>query len=219
MQGAASVIAVERDERCLPALHQIGEAWPGRLTVVHGDALAVRWTDLIGPDAGPVTIAAYLPYAIATKLLVGWLESEPWPPWFDTMILMFQKEVADRIVAEPNTKAYGRLAVLAQWRCEAFRAFNLRPEAFTPPPKVESSVVVLRPRANPSPACSVASLSAVTAAAFGQRRKMLRSSLKTLTPMAELLLAEAGLSPEARGETLTVREFANLAAIIDRGRA
>ena len=163
----------------------------------------------------PAAIVANLPYGIATKLLVGWLEAEPWPPWFDLMVLMFQKEVAERIVAETGSKAYGRLAVIAQWRCEADITMSLPPEAFTPPPKVSSAVVTFRPRATPMPACSVKALGRVTAAAFGQRRKMLRQSLKSLTAMPELLLREANLDPELRAERLTVTEFANLAALVE----
>ncbi len=213
-EGAKHVIAIERDDRCLPALAQIASAWPGRLTVHAADALDADWRALIkGHDAGPVRVAANLPYGIATKLLIGWLESDPWPPWFDKLVLMFQREVADRIVAEPGEKAYGRLAVIAQWRCHVARAMNLRPEAFTPPPKVASSVVVLTPHAHvPEPACDVKVLGRVTAAAFGQRRKMLRTSLKQLTPMAELLLDRAGIAPDVRAETLSVADFARLAA-------
>lgn len=211
-EGAERVIAIERDERCLPALAQIQSAWPGRLTVHAADALDADWPALLGPHAdGPVTIAANLPYGIATKLLVGWLESEPWPPWFDRMVLMFQREVAERIVAPPGEKAYGRLAVIAQWRCQAHIALTLKPEAFTPPPKVASAVVVLVPRTKLDPACDVKTLGKVTAAAFGQRRKMLRASLKQLTKMPELLLDRCGIDPQVRAQDLTVADFANLA--------
>jgi 16S rRNA (adenine1518-N6/adenine1519-N6)-dimethyltransferase len=220
LEGAERVVAVERDERCLPALQQIAERYPGRLEVHVGDALAADWRALLGtgPLAQRALIVANLPYGIATMLLIGWLETEPWPPWYERMVLMFQREVAERIVAAPGTKPYGRLAVIAQWRTRARIVMNLKPEAFTPPPKVASAVVELIPREHPEPPCSVRILGEVTAAAFGQRRKMLRSSLKALTPMPELLLREAGLSPELRGEQLTVEDFARLAAIVGRFR-
>lgn len=219
IEGAAKVIAVERDERCRPALEEIVAHYPGRLELHFGDALEADWRALLADVTGPVTIAANLPYGIASVLLAGWLETEPWPPWFDGMVLMFQREVADRIVAEPNTKAYGRLSVLSQWRTEPRIIMNLPAEAFTPPPKVTSAVVAFKPRPDPSPQCSVKSLGRVTQAAFGQRRKMLRASLKQLTPMPELLLNEAGLTPTDRAEDLRVSDFAAMAAIIDRGGA
>lgn len=214
LEGAARVIAVERDDRCRPALEAIAARWPGRLEIHMGDALEADWPALLGhqtgDDASKATIAANLPYGVATKLLTGWLETEPWPPWFASMVLMFQREVAERIVATPNTKAYGRLAVLAQHRTDAEIALILKPDAFTPPPKVESAVVVLRPKAA-QVAVDMGALSRITAAAFGQRRKMLRASLKQLTPMPELLLASAGVAPEARAETLTIDQFVALA--------
>ena len=216
MEGAKDVITIERDDRCLPALDDIAARYPGRLRVHSGDALEIDWAKLVA-GAHPVTIAANLPYNIASLLLVRWLETEPWLPWFDRMVLMFQREVAERITAAPRTKAYGRLSVLAQWRTQARIVINLPPEAFTPPPKVASAVVDFRPVPTPEPPCRVSTLSRVTAAAFGQRRKMLRSSLKQLTPMAEILLREAGIAPERRAEDLSVEEFARLASIIDRG--
>lgn len=219
IEGAERVIAVERDERCRPALAEIADRYPGKLDVHFGDALDADWSALLAGVSGPVTIAANLPYGVASVLLAGWLETEPWPPWFDGMVLMFQREVADRIVAEPNTKAYGRLSVLSQWRTEPRIIMNLPAEAFTPPPKVTSAVVAFKPRPDPSPHCSVKSLGRVTQAAFGQRRKMLRASLKQLTPMPELLLNEAGLTPTDRAEDLSVSDFATLGAIIDRGSA
>ena len=218
-EGAGKVIAIERDDRCLPALAEIAAHYPGRLEVIAGDALTTDYASLLKPGDGKAIIAANLPYGAATKLLIGWLEAEPWPPWFDGMVLMFQKEVAERIVAEKGTKAYGRLAIISQWRCNARIALTLPPGAFTPAPKVSSAVVVFTPRAVPTPACSVRTLGQVTAAAFGQRRKMLRASLKQITPMPELLLARAGLSPELRGEALSVAEFANLAILLDNVRA
>jgi 16S rRNA (adenine1518-N6/adenine1519-N6)-dimethyltransferase len=218
MEGARRVIAVERDQRCLAALSDIASVYPGRLTVHEGDALQTDWMALVSGSA-PVAIVANLPYNIATMLLVGWLETEPWPPWWSRMALMFQKEVAERIVAEPGSKAYGRLAVIAQWRTKARIALTLPPAAFTPPPKVSSAVVVFEPRPNPEPLCSVKTLGRVTQAAFGQRRKMLRQSLKSLTPMPEILLREAGISPQLRAEQLKVEDFARLAAIFERDGA
>lgn len=213
LEGAARVIAVERDERCRPALDEIAARYPGRLDVTWADALDADWPALLGRDPGPVTIAANLPYGIASLLLVQWLETEPWPPWYDRMILMFQREVAERITAEPGSKAYGRLSVLAQWRAHVRIVMGLPAEAFTPPPKVASAVVEFVPRAAPLAACSVKTLGRVTGAAFGQRRKMLRVSLKQLTPMPELLLAQAEIDPRKRAEELTVADFARLAQI------
>jgi 16S rRNA (adenine1518-N6/adenine1519-N6)-dimethyltransferase len=219
MEGAKRVIAVERDSRCLPALAEIGARYPGQLSVHEGDALKSDWASLLGPSSGKAVIAANLPYNVATTLLIGWLETDPWPPWWDRMVLMFQKEVAERIVAEPGSKDYGRLSVIAQWRSEAYIALTLKPDAFTPPPKVSSAVVVFTPREAPQPACSVKALGRVTAAAFGQRRKMLRASLKTLVPNPEELLDAAGIAPELRAERLTVRDFAKLALIYERSIA
>ena len=218
LEGAGHVIAVERDERCRPVLNEISVRYPGRLTAHFGDALKSDWTALLASHTGPVSIAANLPYGVASLLLVGWLETEPWPPWYDRMVLMFQREVAERIVAEPGSKAFGRLSVLAQYRCEARIIMNLPPEAFTPPPKVSSAVVEFVPRPLPHPVCSVLALGRVTQAAFGQRRKMLRASLKQLTPMPELLLREADIDPQKRAEQLSVEDFARLAAIYERGK-
>lgn len=234
MEGAARVVVIERDERCKPVLDAIAGRYPGRLEIHMGDALAADWprmlglgearrdgapSDARGSDApGQVTVAANLPYGVATLLLIGWLETEPWPPWWGRMALMFQKEVAERIVAEPGTKAYGRLAVISQWRALPKLALTLPPAAFTPPPKVASAVVEFTPRPDPQPACSVKVLGQVTAAAFGQRRKMLRASLKQITPFPELLLKETGIDPELRGETLSVTDFARLALTLERMR-
>ncbi len=217
MEGAHRVIAIERDARCLDALADISAVYPDRLTVHAGDALDIDYAALAANAPGDVAIAANLPYNIATLLLIGWLETEPWPPWWQRMALMFQKEVAERIVAAPGSKAYGRLAVIAQWRAKPRIALTLPPAAFTPPPKVSSAVVVFEPRENPTPACSVKTLGRVTQSAFGQRRKMLRQSLKTLLPMPELLLRQAGISPELRAEQLTVDDFARLAHLYERG--
>ncbi len=218
IEGAKRVIAIERDDRCLPALADVAAGYPGRLEVHPADALEVDWRQLLG-DAPSASIVANLPYGVASLLLVNWLETEPWPPWFDRMVLMFQREVAERIVAQPKSKAYGRLSVLAQWRTEAKIVMNLPPEAFTPPPKVSSAIVEFRPRAEPMPACRVKTLARVTAAAFGQRRKMLRSSLKQLTAFPELLLKRADLAPERRAEELSVSDFARLALVLDESEA
>ncbi len=215
LEGAARVVALERDERCRPALDAVAAANGGRLDVRFADATATDWRALAAGIDGKAIIAANLPYNVATVLLIQWLESEPWPPWFERMALMFQREVAERIVAAPDTKAYGRLAVISQWRCEARIVMSLPPAAFTPPPKVSSAVVLLTPRARPEPACSVFTLGKVTAAAFGQRRKMLRVSLKQLVPMPELLLEKAGIRPTDRAEQLAPADFARLAACLD----
>jgi 16S rRNA (adenine1518-N6/adenine1519-N6)-dimethyltransferase len=217
LEGAARVIAVERDRRCLPALAEIAAHYEGRLTVHEGDAVEADWPALLGADTvGEAIVAANLPYNVATLLLTGWLETEPRPPWFGGMALMFQREVADRLVAPPGSKVYGRLSVLTQWRCEAEIAMTLGPGAFVPPPKVSSAVVKLVPRAQPLPAGRPGTLARVTAAAFGQRRKMLRQSLKMLTATPELLLREAGIDPEQRAETVPVAGFARLAEVFGR---
>jgi 16S rRNA (adenine1518-N6/adenine1519-N6)-dimethyltransferase len=218
MEGAKHVIAIERDDRCLPALADVAAHFPGRLDVHPADALEADWRKLLG-SASTASIVANLPYGVASQLLVNWLETEPWPPWYDRMVLMFQREVAERIVAAPNSKAYGRLSILAQWRTKATIVMNLPPEAFTPPPKVASAIVEFRPIANPEPACRVKTLARVTAAAFGQRRKMLRSSLKQLTAFPELLLKRVGIAPERRAESLSVAEFAGLALALDQADA
>ncbi len=207
-EGADRVVAIERDSRCLPALAEIAARYPGRLTVIAADATETDMAELV---TSPVAIAANLPYGVATVLLVNWLTRDPWPPWYERMTLMFQKEVAERIVAEPGSKTYGRLSVLTQFRASARLLFTLPPSAFTPSPKVESALVQIIPKLPASPTPSVAMLGRVTQAAFGQRRKMLRASLKQLTPFAELLLAKAGIDPTRRAEQLSVAEFAALA--------
>ncbi len=204
-EGAARVIAIERDARCLPALQQIADYHDGRLEVIEGDALKADYRHLV---IRPARIISNLPYNVATPLLTGWLLSEPWPSWFVSMTLMFQKEVAERICAAPGSKAYGRLSILAQWRCEASIAFDVGPRAFTPPPKVTSSIVVLFPRQCPLP-CEASKLEKVTAAAFGQRRKMLRAALKPIGGQA--LLDRAGIEGDRRAENLDVAEFVALA--------
>lgn len=208
--GARHVVAVERDERCLAALAEIAAHYPGRLTVHAGDALEADWPGLIAGLEGPVRIAANLPYNVATPLLIGWLKTEPWPPWFQSMTLMFQKEVAERIVATEADEAYGRLGVLAGWRTEAEIVFDVPPSAFVPAPKVTSSVVHLRPRPTPLP-CTPAALERITQAAFGQRRKMLRQSLKGLGGDVAAALADAGLRPEMRAEEVPIAAFVALA--------
>jgi 16S rRNA (adenine1518-N6/adenine1519-N6)-dimethyltransferase len=208
--GAARVIAVERDERCLPALAEIEAHYPGRLWVISGDALEQDWSTIIALGER-VRIVSNLPYNVGTALLTGWIESEPWPPFFESLTLMFQREVAERIVATPDdAKTYGRLGVLCNWRCETRIMFDVAPSAFTPPPKVTSAVVHLVPRAEPLP-CRGADLSTVTAAAFGQRRKMLRQSLKALGVDTARLIERAGLDPTARAETVPVSGFVDLA--------
>lgn len=215
LEGAGHVMALERDDRCLPALEMIAARHPGRLSIHMDDALGVDWPKLVSGVASDIVIAANLPYNIATRLLIGWLETEPWPPWWSRMVLMFQKEVAERIVAQPSSKSYGRLAVISQWRTHPRLIMTLGPEAFTPPPAVASAVVEFVPRVTPEPACSVRTLGRVTAAAFGQRRKMLRQSLKGLNVEPAALLAAAGIAPEWRAEQLTVADFARLAHILD----
>jgi 16S rRNA (adenine1518-N6/adenine1519-N6)-dimethyltransferase len=206
-EGAARVIAVERDERCLAALAEIAAHYPGRLDVIAGDALKTDFAQL-AQGAEEVRIVANLPYNIGTELLVGWLTAEPWPPYYASMTLMFQREVAERIVAAPGSEAYGRLGVLAGWRTQARIAFDVPRQAFTPPPKITSSVVHLVPRETPL-ATSADKLARVTQAAFGQRRKMLRQSLKGIG--GEALLAATGIDGTRRAETLTIEEFVSLA--------
>ena len=208
--GARRVVAIERDQRAIAALEEIGARYPGRLEIVAGDALRIDPRDQLGPERARVV--ANLPYNIATALLIGWLTAEPWPPWYDSLLLMFQREVAERIVATPGSKSYGRLSVLAGWRTEAKLLFDVAPSAFVPPPKVTSSVVRLTPRPVPL-ACQSIALQRVTEAAFGQRRKMLRQSLKALGVDAGALLSEAGIEPTARAEEIPVEGFVALANI------
>lgn len=206
--GARRVVAIERDERCLAALAEVSAHYPGRLEVISGDALKTDFAALASEaDHGPVRIVANLPYNIGTELLVRWLTVPNWPPYYASMTLMFQREVAQRIVAAPDSDAYGRLGVLAGWRTQARIAFDVPPQAFTPPPKVTSSVVHLEPRTTPLPA-DVKKLGRVTEAAFGQRRKMLRQSVKSFG--GEALLERAGIDPTRRAETLSVEEFVRL---------
>jgi 16S rRNA (adenine1518-N6/adenine1519-N6)-dimethyltransferase len=214
LEGAKRVIAIERDTRCVAALGELAARAEGRLTIIEADALGVDEAALAG--GAPAIVIANLPYNIGAALLVKWLTIEPWPPWYQSLTLMFQREVADRLTAAPRTKAYGRLSLLTQWRCEARRLFDIPARAFTPPPSVTSSVVQLIPHAKPEPA-PLKAFEAVTAAAFGQRRKMLRASLAKLGD-AEALLHEAGIEPTERPEGLGVAEFAALArAFAKRG--
>jgi 16S rRNA (adenine1518-N6/adenine1519-N6)-dimethyltransferase len=208
-KGTKRVIAIERDDRAIAALEEIATRYPGRIEIVPGDALEFDGrTALSGERA---RVIANLPYNIATALLIGWLTA-PWPPWFDMLVLMFQREVAERITAAPGSKSYGRLAVLANWRCDTKMLFDVAPSAFVPPPKVTSSVVRLVP--HPAPlACDAEALQKVTAAAFGQRRKMLRQSLKSLGTDPRALLAETGIDPTARAEEIPVEGFVALANI------
>ena len=208
--GARRVVAIERDQRAIAALEEIAARYPDRLEIVAGDALSIDPREHLGPERARVV--ANLPYNIATALLVGWLTVEPWPPWYDSLLLMFQREVAERIVAAPGSKTYGRLSVLTGWRTEAKILFDVARSAFVPPPKVTSSIVRLTPRQVPL-ACDSVVLQRVTEAAFGQRRKMLRQSLKTLGVDAIALLTEAGIEPTARAEEIPVEGFVALARI------
>lgn len=206
--GAKRVIAIERDERAIPALEEIAQHYPGRLDIVNADAMTFDPRPMLG--GAKASIVANLPYNIATPLLIGWLSTEPWPPWFDMMVLMFQREVAERIAAHDNDEAYGRLAVLANWRAETKIMFDIAPSAFVPPPNVTSSVVRLIPRCEPE-TCDRKALERVSAAAFGQRRKMLRQSLKTLGVDPAQLAAAAGIDPTRRAETIPVSGFVAMA--------
>lgn len=208
--GAARVTAIERDPRCLGALEDIADHWPGQLKIIEGDALSVDIASLASDNS---RIIANLPYNIATPLLIGWLQTEPWPPWFKRLTLMFQQEVAERITAQPGSKAFGRLSVLTGWRYDARILFKVPPEAFVPAPKVVSAIVDLVPRVSPE-RCSVTALETVTRVAFGQRRKMLRASLKGLWPDPEPILSRTGVAPTARPETLSVSQFIALANCI-----
>ena len=212
--GAKRVVAIERDERAIAALTDIVERYPGRLDVVEADALAFDPRSRL--EDGSARIVANLPYNIATALLVGWLTAEPWPPWFDRLVLMFQREVAERITAAPGSKKYGRLSVLAGWRTEARILFDVAPSAFVPPPKVTSSLVELVPRRSPL-SCDSIVLQKVTEAAFGQRRKMLRQSLRSLGRDPLPLLAAAGIEPTARAEDIAVEGFVALARALAGG--
>ncbi len=207
-EGAREVVAIERDRRCIAALEELAAAAPGRLRIVEGDALAVDEAALVQP---PRRLIANLPYNIATPLLFKWLDA---PARFQCYVLMFQREVAERIAAAPGGKAYGRLAVMTQWACEVELLFDVQARAFTPPPRVTSTVIRLRPRPEPLAPADRGELTRLVAAAFGQRRKMLRSSLKTIHPRPEDLLAAAGQDPTARAEQLSIAQFCALASVL-----
>ncbi|MCB1444657.1 MAG: 16S rRNA (adenine(1518)-N(6)/adenine(1519)-N(6))-dimethyltransferase RsmA [Rhizobiaceae bacterium] len=207
--GARHVVAIERDRRAIPALMEISDFYPGRLTVIEGDALTTDIARFAEPGR-PLKIVANLPYNIGTQLLVDWL-TVPWPPYWASLTLMFQKEVGERIVAHAGDDHYGRLGVLCGWLARAEMMFDLPPQAFTPPPKVTSTVVHIEPNPSPIP-CRLDKLERVTHAAFGQRRKMLRQSLKPLG--GEALLTRADIDPARRAETLTVEEFCRIANLI-----
>ncbi len=209
-EGARHVVAVERDPRCLPALAEIAAAWPGRLTILEADALKLNPQPHLTP---PVRIVANLPYNVGTELLVRWLTPPAWPPFWTSLTLMFQKEVAERIVAPPGSKAYGRLSILAQWRTDPRIVFELPARAFTPPPKVASAVVQFDRLESPRFPADAAVLSRVVALAFGQRRKMLRASLRALGPDVENLLAEAGIPPTERAEQVSLDRFCRLSRL------
>ncbi len=207
-QGARRVLAIEKDSRCIAALNDIAQAYPNRLQIIEGDALEVNPLAHLTP---PIRIAANLPYNVGTELLVRWLTPEEWPPFWDTLTLMFQKEVAERIVAQPGSKAYGRLAILASWRCEAKIALHLPPSAFTPPPKVSSAVVHLQALEKPKFEADAKTLERVVAMAFNQRRKMLRAALKGAAPDIEDRLIAAGIKPTERAEQIPLEGFCALA--------
>ncbi|MCT4655294.1 MAG: 16S rRNA (adenine(1518)-N(6)/adenine(1519)-N(6))-dimethyltransferase RsmA [Cohaesibacter sp.] len=207
-EGAKKVIAIEMDQRALGALKEIADHYPGRLEVIHGNALEIDMANLV-PE-GPVKIVANLPYNVGTELLLGWLRTDAWPPFYDSLTLMFQKEVAQRIVATEEDKAYGRLGVISGWRAEAYKVFDVAKENFSPPPKVTSAIVHLKPKTSPLP-CELKYLEQVTAAAFGQRRKMLRQSLKSLNVDVTSLIEQAELLPTQRAETVPIEGFVTLA--------
>ncbi|WP_135505006.1 16S rRNA (adenine(1518)-N(6)/adenine(1519)-N(6))-dimethyltransferase RsmA [Roseovarius aestuariivivens] len=209
--GARRVVAVEKDARCLPALAEVAAAYPGRLEVLNEDALAL---DPLAHLTPPIKVVANLPYNVGTELLVRWLTSESWPPYWQSLTLMFQREVAERIVAQPGSKTYGRLAVLAQWRTEARIAMQLPPGAFTPPPKVSSAVVHLTALPAPRFEADAKVLQEVVARAFNQRRKMLRAALRRLGPDIEDRLKDAGITPTQRAEEIGLEQFCALARAV-----
>ncbi|MCG6110673.1 MAG: 16S rRNA (adenine(1518)-N(6)/adenine(1519)-N(6))-dimethyltransferase RsmA [Paracoccus sp.] len=213
--GARHVLAIEKDPRALPALEQIAEAYPGRLTVITGDALQI---DPLAHLTPPIRVAANLPYNVGTELLIRWLTPKEWPPFWQSLTLMFQREVAERIVARPGSKAYGRLALLAQWRADAQIVMSLPPEAFVPAPKVHSAVVHLIALPEPRFPADAAVLSQITGAGFNQRRKMLRASLKGLHPQIEALLDSVGIPPTARAEEIELERFCALARALKAAR-
>jgi 16S rRNA (adenine1518-N6/adenine1519-N6)-dimethyltransferase len=211
-EGARKVLAIEKDARCMPALDEIRAAYPDRFEVINGDALEINPLEHLTP---PIRIAANLPYNVGTELLVRWLTPKDWPPFWESLTLMFQREVAERITAEPGSKAYGRLAILAQWRADAKIVLELPPSAFTPPPKVHSAVVHLTALPEPRFPANAGTLSRIVASAFNQRRKMLRASLKGAAPNIEDHLTAAGIKPTERAENIGLEQFCALARSID----
>ncbi len=214
VEGARRVLAIEKDPRCMAPLAEIAAAYPGRLQVINADALEV---DVMAHLTPPVRVVANLPYNVGTELLIRWLTPQVWPPFWQSLTLMFQKEVAERIVAKPRGDHYGRLALLAQWRCDAKIVMHLPPEAFTPAPKVHSAVVHLTRLAEPRFPADETLLQRLTAMGFNQRRKMLRSSLKAMGPKIEAQLVEAGIEPTARAEEISLEKFCALSRIVARG--
>lgn len=214
VEGARRVLAVEKDPRCVPALQEIGAAYPGRLEIINADAMEI---DVLRHLHAPVRVVANLPYNVGTELLIRWLTPKIWPPFWQSLTLMFQKEVAERIVAKPRTDHYGRLALLVGWRCDARIVMHLPPEAFTPAPKVHSAVVHLTRLEQPRFPADEAVLNRITTMAFGQRRKMLRSSLKGMGPQIEAQLQAAGIEPTARAEEISLERFCALARIVAAG--
>ena len=212
-EGARRVLAIEKDPRCMPVLAEIADHYPDRLLAINGDALTVNPLEHLTP---PIKIAANLPYNVGTELLVRWLTPPEWPPFWESLTLMFQREVAQRIVATPGSKAYGRLALLAQWRTDPKIVMELPPEAFSPPPKVNSAVVHLTARPAPRFEANPATLNKVVAAAFNQRRKMLRSALKSVSPDIEDHLLAVGIKPTERGEQVELEAFCALARSLDQ---
>jgi 16S rRNA (adenine1518-N6/adenine1519-N6)-dimethyltransferase len=213
-EGARKVLAIEKDARCIPVLEEIAAAYPGQLEFINGDALAINPLEKL---QAPIRVVANLPYNVGTELLVRWLTPKQWPPFWDSLTLMFQKEVAQRIVAAPGSKAYGRLALLSQWRADVQIMMELPPEAFTPPPKVHSAVVHLKMLPEPCFPANAKVLSRLTAAAFNQRRKMLRASLKGQAPDMEDRLLAAGIKPTQRAEEISLEKFCALAREVEKG--
>jgi len=213
LNGARKVVAIEQDERCLPALQQVSDHFEGHLEVLQGDALAIDPTQHL---KAPIRIVANLPYNVGTELLTRWLSPPEWPPFWQSLTLMFQKEVAQRLVAAPRTKAYGRLSILCQWRCHVSLKMEIPPAAFTPPPKVTSAVVHLERREEPAFPADARVLNQTVAKAFGQRRKMLRASLKGVHPKIEDCLIEAGIKPTQRAEEISLEQFCTLSRILKK---
>jgi 16S rRNA (adenine1518-N6/adenine1519-N6)-dimethyltransferase len=207
LRSGAQVTAIERDDRCIPLLEELGSAFPGKLRVISGDAMKIDAAAEIG---APFHIVSNLPYNVGSALAVGWLTEPQWPPKWQSLTLMFQREVADRIVAKPGSKSYGRLSVLSQWRCTAKLALPVHRSAFTPPPKVMSAVVYITPKEQPA-GTDIRTIETLTAAAFGQRRKMLRQSLKTVDGAIDALNM-LGIDPQRRAETITIEEWVALAS-------